>query len=170
MKLVIGKTLVESGIKTVTVTNDKYVFIAYDTKKIDLISLLKIYNVKWEHMSWFNVDGDYEGRNISVFLDENISIITAADEDNNSNKLYAFMYTSCIFESAYGTVSLHRSKRSAFKAMNKFLNTEWYNAYDEYLQHGKGMNRKDKIKYPSLSNVFKVGEYEGWCVMEQIID
>lgn len=61
MKLVIGKTLVESGIKTVTVTNDKYVFIAYDTKKIDLISLLKIYNVKWEHMSWFNVDGVYEG-------------------------------------------------------------------------------------------------------------
>lgn len=41
------------------------------------------------------------------------------------NKVFAFEWCGCIFESGFSVVSLHTTKRTAFKAMVAFVNTEW---------------------------------------------
>jgi len=33
-------------------------------------------------------------------------------------EIFEFLYTTCIYESAYATMSLHRTKKGAYKAMN----------------------------------------------------
>lgn len=41
-------------------------------------------------------------------------------------KVYAFQFTDCIYESAMYTVSLHTTKRGAFKAMVRHVNDKWH--------------------------------------------
>lgn len=42
--------------------------------------------------------------------------------------VYAFKYCDCVYESSYATISLHRSKEGADKAMeaHKLERKEWY--------------------------------------------
>lgn len=79
--------------------------------------------------------------------------------------VYAFMYTPCIYESAASPISLHTTKKGAFKAMNQYLNDRWYGEYWKHITRGKGRNKKWKRKYPeTTARCFKVGEGEAWYV------
>ena len=40
-------------------------------------------------------------------------------------EVFEFVYTGCIYESAMATLSLHRTKKGAYKAMREFLETEY---------------------------------------------
>ncbi len=43
-------------------------------------------------------------------------------------KVYAFEYTHCVYESSFTTMSMHATKRGAYKAMMKHKNDMWYAA------------------------------------------
>lgn len=74
-------------------------------------------------------------------------------------KVYEFLYCSCIHESSYRTMSLHKTKSGAWKAMNKWLNERFQNEYDQRIMFGKDRNR--------LDGAWKVGTHEAWTVGEQ---
>jgi hypothetical protein len=52
-------------------------------------------------------------------------------------EVFEFVYTDCIYESAMATLSLHRTKKGAYKAMREFLEIEYANWYNEQILYGK---------------------------------
>lgn len=46
--------------------------------------------------------------------------------------LYGFFHCDCIYESAYGLVSLHASKAGAYRAMVAYQWDRWEEARDEH--------------------------------------
>lgn len=68
------------------------------------------------------------------------------------DKVYAFMYCGCIYESAYATISLHRTPEGAQKAM-EFHKNELKKEFDEMY------SEEELIEFG-----FKFGENEAWCV------
>ena len=52
-------------------------------------------------------------------------------------KIYAFIYNFDIFESSPETISLHKTKKGAFKAMNKFINNVFQEIRNNSLTYGK---------------------------------
>ncbi len=52
-------------------------------------------------------------------------------------KIYEFLYCSCVFESAYGTMSLHRTKTGTYLAMRNHITIEYEKWYDERIRFGK---------------------------------
>lgn len=72
------------------------------------------------------------------------------------NKVYAFLYCDCIYESGYTTMSLHKTQRGAEIAM------EFHKA-------------KAKKEYENIHSEFEptfdFGEMEGWIIQEmEIVD
>ena len=73
--------------------------------------------------------------------------------------LYQFLYCPCIHESAWGTISLHRTKEGAKKAMYRHKKKERKEFDDMY-------NGKEK-EYLGI----KFGIHEDWCVDEiEVLD
>ena len=66
------------------------------------------------------------------------------------NEVYVFMYCDCIYESAYFPKSIHRTKKGAFKAMNRYLN-------DRFLEHRR-------IESTHGKDFFKCFVNQGWVV------
>lgn len=64
--------------------------------------------------------------------------------------VYAFMYCGCIYESSFATVSLHRTKEGAEKAMeaHKAEKKEWH----------------DKMYADEDEEDLQFGEFEDWIV------
>ncbi len=57
---------------------------------------------------------------------------------NKNEFVYEFLYNPCIHESTSCTMSIHRTKKGAYKALRKFLlekYDEWYNSADR--KHSK---------------------------------
>jgi len=67
-----------------------------------------------------------------------------------TNRIYAFLYNSCIHESSWATISLHFSKDNAIKAMQKHKQ--------------KKLNKFNKMYGQNNEFGFKFGEHEDWCV------
>ena len=61
-------------------------------------------------------------------------------------EIYEFIYTSCIYESASATMSMHRTKLGAYKAMREFILTDYTQWYDQRIMYGKG-DRRWEDKY-----------------------
>lgn len=55
----------------------------------------------------------------------------------SASEVYAFEYTDCTFESAFGIESLHASKRGAWQAMRRFLWNRDVEQRDLELRYGK---------------------------------
>jgi len=60
-------------------------------------------------------------------------------------EVYEFVHTDCIHDSAMATMSLHRTKKGAYKAMRNFLEKEYANWYDKRILYGKDKDRVDKF-------------------------
>lgn len=71
-------------------------------------------------------------------------------------QVFKFIYTDCIYESAMATLSLHRTKLGAYKAMRKFLNDGYMEWYNERIMYGK---YKDY-----LGKADKFGTHCAWAV------
>lgn len=73
-------------------------------------------------------------------------------------KIYAFKYTSCIYESAFETISLHKSKETAEVAMNKYV--------------AKRRKEHDSLwKGDEDGDEYKLEDFEAWEVQEmEVID
>lgn len=72
-------------------------------------------------------------------------------------EVYAFLYTDCIHESSFATMSLHRTKAGAYKAMRKFLilgYTQWY--------HERILYGKDRLWIDKFGNhcAWRIGKME----------
>jgi len=65
-------------------------------------------------------------------------------------QVFEFIYTDCIYESAMATISLHRTKKGAYKAMREFLETGYADWRDEGILYGK--------------QHFKFGTHCAWAV------
>lgn len=57
-------------------------------------------------------------------------------------EVFEFVYTDCIYEGAMATLSLHRTKKGAYKAMREFLTNGYMKWYNERIMRGKP---KDKF-------------------------
>jgi hypothetical protein len=85
-------------------------------------------------------------------------------------KIYEFLYCSSVFESAYASISLHKTKRGAWKAMNKWLNERYWREWDIRMKIGKEKpyfykDEQGKQKY--LLGVWRCGVHEAWTIGEQ---
>lgn len=74
---------------------------------------------------------------------------------NKPTIIYEFLYNSCVHESAYATLSLHKTESGAKKAMNKH----------------KAAKRRAFNKLwasePELKKYVKFGQHEDWCIGTQ---
>lgn len=52
-------------------------------------------------------------------------------------KVYLFQYNYCVYESGYVTMSIHRTKAGAYKAMRKHRVDEFYEWYNSRIMYGK---------------------------------
>lgn len=52
--------------------------------------------------------------------------------------VWAFKYIPCIYESVWGTVSLHKTAQGAYKAMRTDLLEAYKTWYDDRIMYGKG--------------------------------
>lgn len=68
--------------------------------------------------------------------------------------LYEFVYCSSVHESGYATMSLHRTKAGAEKAMKKHKS-------NERRKHNKMCKRS-----PDLAPYMKFGQHEDWGIRE----
>ena len=72
-------------------------------------------------------------------------------------KAYQFLHTSCIWESAYRTVSTHMTIKGAYNAMRQFIEKEYLEWRENGILYGK--------------QTFKFGEHEAWGIRKiEIID
>jgi len=53
------------------------------------------------------------------------------------NEVYEFLYCDCIYESGYVTMSIHKTKRGAYKALRNYLEEEYAKWRDNALKRGK---------------------------------
>jgi hypothetical protein len=67
------------------------------------------------------------------------------------DKIYSFQYCECIHESAFETISIHKTVKGAYSAMRKYILKE-YNQW-----------REDGLKYGK--QIFKHGCSEAWRVV-----
>jgi hypothetical protein len=74
-------------------------------------------------------------------------------------KIYEFLFCSCIYESSFATVSIHKTKKGAWKAMNKFLNDMFMEEYNERIRFGKFRGKQ-------LCGAWKIGRHQSWSVGE----
>lgn len=70
--------------------------------------------------------------------------------------VYAFMYCSCIYESSFGLISLHETKRGAYKSMRKHLTNEYNERFEASIQFGKKHYRGSKWLEHQLWKVIKI--------------
>lgn len=51
--------------------------------------------------------------------------------------VYQFLYCSCIYESDWRTMSIHKTKLGAYKAMKNWLISEYLDWYNRRITYGK---------------------------------
>ena len=77
-------------------------------------------------------------------------------------KVYAFNYCSCICESGFETITLHKTKRGAYKAMRAFLLKEWAEYMDSELW--KKQDRREILREKTwLANNKWTGRFKFMC-------
>lgn len=82
------------------------------------------------------------------------------NENEKIKKLWAFYYCSCIYESSYATMSLHKTKEGAKKAMKKHKKQEKKKFYKMFIN-----------KEEALKRGLKFGQHEDWNIGEiEILD
>ncbi len=73
-------------------------------------------------------------------------------------KVYEFIYCDCIYESAYATVSMHKTLAGAYKSMRSNLLKEYDDWYNNRIMFGKDRDRTDKF-----------GIFSRWSVRDTIL-
>lgn len=68
--------------------------------------------------------------------------------------IYAFEWNDCIYESGFSIVSLHTTKKGAFKAMTACVNQRWQDARDMDLMWGSTFGYS-----PLRLNRWRINEY-----------
>lgn len=89
--------------------------------------------------------------------------------------IHEFMYCESIHESSYCTMSLHRTKEGAEKAMNKhkekcrkkFLKDRI--AMDKYTMKDPTLTEKEKTMLIEHTHGHTFGEFEDWSVGESVL-
>jgi len=84
---------------------------------------------------------------------------------SRKRKIYKFMYNPMTEESGLTTISIHRTKESALKAMNDHKNFK----YKEYLDEIEYYKKEYGDKYDLLAPQSKFGQFEYWCVEVEIL-
>ena len=69
--------------------------------------------------------------------------------------VYAFEYCHCIYESGYSVVSMHTTKRNAYKAMLNSKYNDYLRWYNDRITYGK----TSEFNY-DFATAYIVGEYE----------
>ncbi len=80
---------------------------------------------------------------------------------NKETKIYEFIYNDCIYEGGWVTMSIHRTKKGAYKAMRRFLIDSYMDWYNERMFYGKG---------GYFGGIDKFGRHSGWGVREVVLN
>ena len=68
-------------------------------------------------------------------------------------EVYLFMFNPCIHESASFPISIHKTKKGAYKAMNKWINDLFMDWWNDWQLYGKDYQ--------------KFGIHEAWFIMSE---
>lgn len=68
--------------------------------------------------------------------------------------VYAFKWCDCVYESGSSVVSLHTTKKGAFKAMTAYANKRWQEERDSDLRYGYSSD------IPLVHQRWCIAEYE----------
>ena len=71
-------------------------------------------------------------------------------------EVYSFQYCGCIYESAFATISLHRTKKGAYNSMRNYIEKDYAEWRDNGCRYGK--------------QYFKHGVHEDWRIVAIPID
>lgn len=52
-------------------------------------------------------------------------------------EIFEVKFTNCVYESAYATISTHKTNKGAYKTLNKFLNETYKDWQDNRTLYGK---------------------------------
>ena len=67
--------------------------------------------------------------------------------------LHEVLYTSCIYESSYATVSIHKTKLGAFKELQRRKRLEYDEWYNSRLLYGKSSDKFMKYEDFKLGTI-----------------
>lgn len=89
-------------------------------------------------------------------------------------KIYEFLYCSCIHESSYATMSLHKTKEGAEKAMKLHKEAAMKDYEEKYKrevgrtkEYAKEENLSDDKLSILIEGITKFGAHEDWVIGEQ---
>jgi hypothetical protein len=88
-------------------------------------------------------------------------------------KIYEFLYCGCIHESSYATMSLHKTKAGAEKAMNAHKEKEKKKyekdrrAMDKHIMAEEGTSKKQKKLLIEHNHSISFGVHQDWAIGEQ---
>ena len=77
-------------------------------------------------------------------------------------EVFEFVYTDCIYESAMATLSLHKTKKGAYKAMREFLETEYAQWREDGIRYGKQQIKfgtDDDLKFCQICDKYLTKKY-----------
>ena len=87
--------------------------------------------------------------------------------------VYQFLYNDCIHESSYATISLHKTKEGAEKALNEHRNFE-FEAWEEYTKLLMEKDDEGNCFYDTIETCLEdnpFGKHEDWCIQEiEVLD
>ncbi|PHR23588.1 MAG: hypothetical protein COA36_16790 [Desulfotalea sp.] len=52
------------------------------------------------------------------------------------DEVYVFSYCDCLYTSQYSIISLHKTKKGAYKAMNKYINDKFTQDREDNIRFG----------------------------------
>ena len=103
-------------------------------------------------------------------------VLSAMDEHANqfkSNTLFEFVYCGMTEESSYATISLHRTREGAEKAMNEHKQKERLQ-HDKFIERYKKNLKKQGVEENDMGmylESFEFGKFKDWGVQEvEILD
>jgi len=71
--------------------------------------------------------------------------------------VYAFEFCPCFHESEFGIVSMHKTKRGAFKALLAHKNQHWHDQRRQVLEYGKAWGKLVDVGWMEL---WRIKPYE----------
>jgi hypothetical protein len=103
------------------------------------------------------IEGNEEVKDLLELIDY-IGQFCSIEEEDGKDYIYEATYNGCIHESSWSTISIHKTKLGAIKAMNEHKDEE----HKKFLKYNKECLKSDPDFFKEFPNKF--GEHQDWRI------
>jgi len=103
------------------------------------------------------IHGSEKIKDLSEIIDH-IGQFCSIEEEDEKDYVYEATYNGCIHESSWCTISIHKTKPGAIKAMNEHK----YEEYKKFLKYNEECLKSDPNFFKEFTNKF--GEHQDWRI------